>query len=64
MEAEGERVIGGRGWFVIDSKSFKTLVETFKGKISGVVTEKGQRFSMWIRLRERGLSFHLERMEA
>ena len=34
----------GRVWFGIESKSFKILVDFFKGKISGVIIERGRSF--------------------
>ena len=54
---------GGRAWFGVDSKSFGISVGFFKGKVSGAITERGWRFSTWIRFGERGLSLLLQGVE-
>ena len=51
---------GGSVWFGVDSKSFEILVESFKRKLSRVITERGRSFSSWIRFGERGLSLLLK----
>ena len=55
--------VGGRAWFGIESKSFEISVELSKGKLSGVIIERGRNFSTWIRFRERGMSLLLEGVE-
>ena len=55
--------VGGRAWFGIESKSFKISVELSKGKLFGVITKRGRKFSTWIRFGERGLSLLLEGVE-
>lgn len=55
--------IGGNVWFGIESKSFEISVEFLKGKISGVITERGWSFLLWIRFGDGGLSLFLEGVE-
>ncbi|RVW74531.1 hypothetical protein CK203_053789 [Vitis vinifera] len=55
--------IGGNVWFGIESKSFEISVESLKGKISGVITERGWSFLLWIRFGDGGLSLFLEGVE-
>ncbi|RVW64782.1 Cleavage stimulation factor subunit 77 [Vitis vinifera] len=39
----------GKGWFEVESKSFKISVEVLKGKVEGIVLERGCGFSSWIK---------------
>ena len=63
MSSLNEMKVRGRAWFGIESKSFEILVELSKGKLFGVITERGRNFSSWIRFGERGMSLLLEGAE-
>ena len=63
MSSLNEMKVRGRAWFGIESKSFEILVELSKGKLFGVITERGRNFSSWIRFGERSMSLLLEGVE-
>lgn len=48
---------------MVDTKSFKILVEVSEGKLRGVISERSKGFSSWIRFGELSLQCLLESVE-
>lgn len=52
----------GKGWYGVESKSFRASVEVVKERVEGIVLGHG--FSSWIKFGEKSLSLFLERVES
>ena len=55
---------GGRCWFGVELKTFEISIEEHKGKVHGKISERGPKFSSWIRFGGKGLSLLLEGVES
>ena len=59
MDLKGERC-----WFAVDSKTFDLSIKVVRGKLKGLIVERGKGLSAWIRFGEVSLGRLLERVEA
>ena len=55
---------GGRCWFGVELKTFEISIEEHKGKVSGKISERGPKFSSWVKFGGKGLSLLLEGVES
>ena len=59
MDSKGEMC-----WFATNTKTFNLFIEVVRGKLKGLIVERGKGLSAWIRFGEVSLGRLLERVEA